>query len=288
MTGGALPGTRLHHWFDAQRMRPPAPTRWWYAALILGIAVLLLGQSLTQIFPQDGNGFAPGYGAPVIAFEFARSQADLLAIFGPESDPLQVSRLAMMRTGNERDYPFMLLYAGFLASGLIALWRELRLRPLLAAAMLPILAALCDAWENWLLFDIQAAFTLGDYSPAMASLAWPVAAKFLLLAATNVAIGLGLAQMGRWSQLAGTLVIVACITAAMALIAPPVFGWTLAAAIGGGWIALLGLAAVGSWAAFVKRRPLVDFEGAPSKRLDEREAAPPRSRPERPSFGRRR
>src|SRR3546814_2381787 len=73
-----------------------------------------------------------------------------------------------MRTGNERDYLYMLLYAGFLVSGCIALWRELRLRPLLAATLLPIGAALCDAWENWLLFDIQAAFTLGDYSPAMA------------------------------------------------------------------------------------------------------------------------
>lgn len=288
MTGGALPGTRLQLWFDAQRMRPPTPTRWWYATLFLGVALLLFGQSLNQIFPQDGHGFAPGYGAPVIAFEFARSQADLLAIFGPESDPLQVSRLAAMRTGNERDYLFMLLYAGFLVSGLIALWRELRLRPILVAAALPILAALCDAWENSLLFDIQSAFTLGDYSPAMASLPGPVAAKFLLLAATNVAIGLGLAQMGRWSQLAGTLVIVACIPAAMALVAPPVFGWTLVAAIGGGWIALLGLAAIGSWAAFVKRRPLVDFEGAMPERTDGRGAAPPRLHRERPSFGRRR
>src|SRR3546814_7797081 len=86
-----------------------------------------------------------------------------------------------MRTGNERDYLYMLLYGGFLVSGCIALWRELRLRGLLAAALLPIGAALCDAWENWLLFDIQAAFTLGDYSPALASLPWPVAAQFLML-----------------------------------------------------------------------------------------------------------
>src|SRR3546814_13685976 len=75
-----------------------------------------------------------------------------------------------MRTGGERDYLYMLLYAGFLVSGCIALWRELRLRAMLAAALLPVAAALCDAWENWLLLDIQAAFTLGDYSPAMANL----------------------------------------------------------------------------------------------------------------------
>src|SRR3546814_20333743 len=108
-----------------------------------------------------------------------------------------------MRTGNERDYLYMLLYAGFLVSGCIALWRELRLRPLLAATLLPIGAALCDAWENWLLFDIQAAFTLGDYSPAMASLPWPVAAKFLLLGLTNVVIGVAAMQFGRWCDRKG-------------------------------------------------------------------------------------
>src|SRR3546814_3515127 len=122
----------------------------------------------------------------------------------------------------------MLLYGGFLVSGCIALWRELRLRGLLAAALLPIGAALCDAWENWLLFDIQAAFTLGDYSPAMASLPWPVAAKFILLALANLAIGYGMMQLGRRWQLPAALVMAPTIAVALALAAPPAFGWPLA------------------------------------------------------------
>ena len=167
--------------------KPARPNaRFWTA---FGIAVLLFGAYLAQVFPQSGHDIAPGYGPPVLAFEFAGSQADLEAIFGFFTDPPQVTRLAAMRAGNEQDYLYMLLYAGFLTSGCLALWRELRLRPLLAAALLPIAAALCDGWENWLLFDIQAAFTLGDYSPAMATLHYPVSAKFLLLAATNVVIG---------------------------------------------------------------------------------------------------
>src|SRR3546814_20753812 len=71
--------------------------------------------------------------------------SDLLeAIFGFFTDPQQVTRLAAMRTGGERDYLYMLLYAGFLVSGCIALWRELRLRAMLAAALLPVAAALCE------------------------------------------------------------------------------------------------------------------------------------------------
>ena len=257
--------------------------RWWYATLLLGIAVLAFGLHLAQVFPQDSFAAEPGYGPPVLAFEFAGGQPDLIAIFGPDGDPRQVGRLAAMRTGNEQDYLYMLLYAGFLASGLVALSLELGLRVLKVAAALPILAGVCDAWENGLLLDIQAAFTLGDYSPAMASLPYPVAAKFTLLALTNVAIGLAIAQIGRWHQLAGTLVIVACVPVLMAIALPARYGWTLLASTGGGWIVLLGLAMMASWRAAARKRPLVEPQmPAPARRRDAPDAIPGRK-----LFGRR-
>ncbi|BBB11058.1 hypothetical protein [Sphingopyxis sp. FD7] len=251
-----MPLGGLQQRIEAERARPPAPTRAWYWTLGFGMVVLAFGAWLTQIFPQTGHDIAPGYGAPVLAFEFAGGQADLEAIFGVESDPQQVARLAAMRTGNERDYLYMLLYAGFLGGGCIALWRELRLRALLAATLLPLAAALCDAYENWLLFDIQAAFTAGDYSPAMASLPYPVAAKFVLLALTNVAIGAAATQLGRWWALFGLLAILAAIPTAMAIITPAAFAWTLIPSAAAGWLLLLALAVAGSWQGFVRSRPL--------------------------------
>lgn len=264
----------LQHWIELQRTRPSAPTRAWVWALGFGIATLLFGLYLGQVFPKTGHDIAPGYGAPVLAFEFAGGQADLEAIFGFYTDPEQVKRLAAMRAGNELDYLYMLLYAGFLVSGCIALWRELRLRAILAAAALPIAAALFDAYENWLLFDIQAAFTAGDYSPAMASLPTPVAVKFLLLAATNVAIGAAATQMGRWWALFGTLAILAAIPTVMAIITPAAFAWALLPSAGGGWILLLALSAAGSWQMLARGRPLVDFGEAVAVPRDVQTAAP--------------
>ena len=72
----------LQNWIEAQRARPPAPTRWWITTLAFGSAVVLFGLYLGQVFPQTGHDIAPGYGPPVLAFEFAGSQADLEAIFG--------------------------------------------------------------------------------------------------------------------------------------------------------------------------------------------------------------
>lgn len=273
----------LQHWIETQRDRPAAPTRLWHWTLAFGIATLLFGLYLRQVFPQAGHDIAPGYGAPVLAFEFAGNQSDLEAIFGFFTDPEQVKRLAAMRAGNERDYIYMLLYAGFLGCGCLALWRELRARWLLAAAAIPVVAALCDAYENWLLFDIQTAFTIGDYSPAMASLPYPVAAKFLALALTNVVIGAAATQLGRWWALFGTVAILAAIPTAMAIVTPAAFAWALIPSAAGGWLLLLALAATGSWQVARRKRPLVDF-GAPS--ADAPEPRPAASA--RPVFGRRR
>ena len=281
---------RVNDWIEAQHTRPPAPTRWWYVTLAAGLLTALFSLHLAHVFPGEGAAVPPGYGAPVIAFEFARNEAELVAIFGAESDPAQIGRLAAMRAGNEQDYLFLLLYAAFLTSGLAALWRELRQRWLLAATVLPVVAALCDATENYLLFDIQAAFTLGDYSPAMATLPWPVAMKFLALALTNAAIGGAVAQMPRGGRLAAVLIVVPCFAVPMALVAPAAFGWTLTAAIGAGWIALLILSLIGSGQALLRGRPLVDFEAEmPRRRASDRGEADVSLAPGRlRQFGRRR
>jgi hypothetical protein len=251
---------RLSDWIDRERSRPAAPTLWWIACLALGIATLLFSLHLQSLFPASGAAMAPGYGAPVLAFEFARDLRDLTAIFGDAADPLQAERLAGMQSGNEQDYLFMLLYALFLATGCWALWRELRRPMLLLGVVMPVLAAMFDAWENTLLFSIQTAFILGEYAPEIELLAAPVTAKFLLLTATNIVIGMALSQVpGRGWQLVGVLVIVPCVATIMALIAPAAFGWTLAAVIAAGWSALLGTAAIASWRALFRKRPLANF-----------------------------
>jgi hypothetical protein len=241
-------------------MRPTAPTYAWLVCCVFGIATLAYSLILQSIFPASGANLPPGYGTPVIAFEFAREQGDLIAIFGDAADPAQGERLVAMQSGNEQDFLFMFFYAVFLASGCWALWRELRRPLLLLGVVMPVMAALFDAWENMLLFAIQVAFSLGEFAPEIESLAAPVIVKFLLLTATNIVIGFALAQIpGRGWQLAGTLVIVPCVATIMALIAPAAFGWTLAAVIAAGWIALLLTATWASWQLLRRQRALVNF-----------------------------
>jgi hypothetical protein len=145
---------------------------------------------------------------------------------------------------------------------------------LLLGVVMPVLAALFDAWENTLLFAIQTGFVLGEYAPEIKLLAAPVTAKFLLLAATNILIGHGLMQIpGRAWQLVGVLVIVPCVATVMALIAPMAFGWTLAPVLAAGWLGLLGTAAIASWRALAHKRPLANFSDEGLRTLQQRRAA---------------
>src|SRR3546814_13183387 len=94
----------------------------------------------------------------------------------------------------------------------------------------------------------------------MASLPWPGAAKFILLALANIAVGHGMMQLGRRWQLPAALATAPVIAVAMALAVPPAFGWTLGAAIGAGWIGLLLLDAIGCWRALVRERHLCELD----------------------------
>lgn len=286
----------IRAWMEAQRMRPPTPSWWWLACLALGIATLVMTGVLSATFPDTAAAMLSGYGQPVLAFEFATTLNDLTAIFGTPDDPMRAARLAAMQAGNEQDYLYMLLYAAFLASGLYALWRELRLPLLLVAVGMPVLAAMFDAYENWLLFDIQAAFTLGEYSDALDALALPVTIKFVLLTLTNLAIGHAMTRMeGKGWQIGGALVMVPCLATLMALIAPAAFGWTLSAAIGAGWIGLIIMAGIACWYLLRHRAPLVDFEPGALPPVRDMPAAAPAATPAKPgtvqrpaTFGRRR
>ncbi len=264
---------RVGRWVEAEQARPPAPVAAWAGVFALGLATLLMAAHLATVFPASGYAVPPGFGAPVLAFEFARDMRDLAAIFGPEGDPLRDVRLAMMQSGNELDYLFLLIYAAFLSLGCWCLWRETRRPLVLLGAVMPWLAAAFDAVENWLLFGIQAAFVVGEYSPDLAGLWLPVTTKFLLLGATNLVIGLALGQLGsRALALVGALTVAPLVALVMALIAPMAFGWTLVAAIGGGWLALTGVAAAATWKLAARRAPLVNFDAVQAVQLRPRPA----------------
>lgn len=126
-------------------------------AALFGIATLALGVIMLFIFPSEAT-LAEGFRTPIIAFEFAASEADVAFLSGTE--PSSVANRAMMDAGHRWDMAFPFAYAGFIALLLLHLaargHRWLWLAIPVALLIIPL-----DIQENRVLIAITRALENG-------------------------------------------------------------------------------------------------------------------------------
>lgn len=220
----------------------------WRACLCWGLATLAVSQSLALLMPAALAHSIPGASIdnPVLAFEFARSPADLDAIFGIVGDPQRAARIASMNAGNVLDYLFMVVYSSFLFAFFSATARETGDRRWTRAALLGPVAGLADAIENGLLLSIGA--NIDSPSPELWLLPFPVWTKFILLATVSGAAAVAFVHMRVWP------LAIACVPATVGIwwgVAEPMrYGQASIGTIAICWVAMLG------WAIWRTARPV--------------------------------
>jgi len=79
---------------------------------VFGVATIVLGIIMLFVFPSSAE-LTEGFRTPIIAFEFARSDADLAFLSG-SGEPATSNR-ARMNAGHRWDMLFPFAYAGFVA-----------------------------------------------------------------------------------------------------------------------------------------------------------------------------
>jgi len=212
----------------------------WRLCVVAGFIVLALSLYILPKFPADGAGFAAGYGSPVIAFEMARSVADLQAVFGMPDDPDRPRRIAMMDDGNIWDYPFMVAYGAFIFLFLRAAARAGGRSLWLLFALLGLIATGADAVENMILLgltqDLEAARDIGW-------LAIPVWLKFFSIMISGAAAGIVIATQGRhfWRVLGG-IATLSALTVMVSFADPAAYGALLTLGITVCWVIMLAFA----------------------------------------------
>ena len=158
----------------------------WTLCAACGLATVAVALLLLPMFPSEGAHVAAGYGKPVMAFEMARSAADLLAVFGPPGDPARAARIAAMDRGNRWDYLFLATYSSFIASFFIGAARSRGRGGWLLFAAIGVVAGLADAAENWILLGLTSDL---EATAHLALLRYPVWLKFGGLMVAGVAAG---------------------------------------------------------------------------------------------------
>lgn len=166
--------------------------RLWAASCVVGVATLIVAVLIMSLFPSEMADPSGAFTVPIYAFEFAKTEEDLVAIFGDRDDPDRLTRLAQMDHGNRWDFLFMTLYTVF---GCLFGWAVKRagLKHGLMIMMAAGLAGLADAIETSCLLLMSDALKQGsDPASILALLPIPVVIKFA---------GIGLVIIGAGSVL---------------------------------------------------------------------------------------
>jgi len=142
---------------------------YWIAAMVAGLFTLATAIGLGGQFPSDFAEDSTDYRDPIMAFEFAESHADLIAIFGGADDPARAARQAAMDQGHDADRYFLIVYSFFIMTFFLALYRESGRKVLQLGILLAVVAGVTDIWENAILRDLT--YALDDVGAANALLA---------------------------------------------------------------------------------------------------------------------
>jgi hypothetical protein len=227
-------------------MHPRAAFRISLAAGLLVLAVTLF--SATQV-PVRPCGNLPQNYAPIIAFELARSAADLDAIFGTETDRRDSScRAQLVQELDAINVVDVLVYIP--AYGVFMAFFFLGMRARRAALgtlgfRVAVIAALGDYAENACLMNLTP--QLDPASPWFALLPWATGIKWLglgLAAAIAAAIYAKSSGARVWNLLAALVCAAAFLSTVAAIAVPWMFGPVVALGIALSWLAYLVTAGV--------------------------------------------
>ena len=206
------------------------------AAALLVAAVVF---STTQPRLAMCGGLDPRY-PPILAFEFARSVADLHALFGPAPGACRDSVVAKLDLINWLDAAlFIPIYGAFLAFSVLGLSQR---RPALAKLTVTLTLAACgaDYLENACLLQLSAAPDVA--SGWLSLLPWATAVKWLLLGVVGVLASRVVSERRWLTALCG----VGLAVVVLALALPATFGRFASLGVSLSWLMLL-VADVRAW-----------------------------------------
>ena len=224
----------------AKRPPPSAPRARTIHRVSVVAGLVVLGLALASIVivgPPRPCGALPARYPPIIAFELARSGADLHAIFGTAPGPCRSTMVAAMDAANLLDLAlFTPAYGLFLLTAFVGLGR--RGRALAGTgARLAVLAVVADVLENLCLLGLVPA--IDPTSRWLAILPFATGVKWLALGAAGAVACVGLWPGGRWAKLGAVLCLVTPIATVAAIADPHRFGPLVGAGVAVSWLAIL-------------------------------------------------
>jgi len=221
----------------------------WALCVLFGAAVIAFGVWFGGVIPnRTCSGPLPAGVSALLAYQLARTPADIEAVFGPAGDPCRAAMIAAMDRANTVDLlGFIGTYSAFLACFFLALWRA-GAGGVARLGLAAVGAALTfDVIETATQLHITTA--LPGTSVSLTLLAIGSTGKYLCLVVVCLCAGAAMIARGKWvARLAGT----ACLVGGLLDVAGLAFA-ALRPALSAGnavaWLVILLYAAACAWRA---------------------------------------
>lgn len=209
-------------------------------SIVLALCIFaLLAYSIAGMTPMAACGdLAKGY-QPILAFELARSTADLQAIFGHGASACRAATQASFALVNFSDnFIFIPVYSLFLI--FFFLGERPRASLLSTIGIVIVIAAALGDWVENHNLVLLAASPDAPQASALAGLHYATSMKWIALGLANLVGGIILGQRGGlWNVIALLLCVASLILTGLALFNSPVFGPQISNAIVIGWLIFL-------------------------------------------------
>lgn len=130
----------------------------------LGLAVIAMSVLLLFVFPSKTPSLPDGFFTPIIAFEFARTHADIMGMFGGTDLTVRKEMVSAMDLGNKLDYIYMCLYSIFLILFCLRCAKVSKNDFFYSGICLSLMVLAGDAMENVQLLCITSHLESGDFT----------------------------------------------------------------------------------------------------------------------------
>jgi hypothetical protein len=223
----------------------PHIRRWMIITLVAAVLVMLISFLFGTLGGDKACNAIPYGIGPILAFEFARTPADLATVFGAGDSICRVQLMHAMDRINRLDYLYMPAYGLMLFAFILALSQGRRSARVKIGLACAILAPAADAVENWILLGLTKNLSA---APMLGLLKYPVHLKFMCIAIAGGVAGLLLwRRQGLWLRVAGLLCLPQLVPALIIILAPMSYsGALLTPLIALAWGLMLLLALVGA------------------------------------------
>ncbi|RMG20325.1 MAG: hypothetical protein D6730_20130 [Bacteroidetes bacterium] len=144
--------------------------RFFLISFLLGVLVIVMSLVLHFTFPLKAHELPAGFSSPVLAFEFAQTEAEVQALFGPEDSPLREEMIKKMNRGNLYDYIFIPLYGLFLFFFGMDASKYSGNKLFFGASVLAVVVMIGDVVENVLLMSITTQMDMISFQPSLNNL----------------------------------------------------------------------------------------------------------------------